>query len=88
MMNSYIPLCLIALVAIIQTMPTIDDSTNNNNIDYICKIIHNIIIKKESPVILNISLMVQYIVLKQLVFFIDSVYVIINVSLNMMVIFN
>ncbi len=33
-MNSYIPLCLIALVAIIQTMPTIDDSTNNNNIDY------------------------------------------------------
>lgn len=31
-MNSYIPLCFAALVAFIQTMPTIDE-LNNNNID-------------------------------------------------------
>lgn len=31
-MNSYIPLCFVALVAFIQTMPTIDDP-NNNNVD-------------------------------------------------------
>jgi hypothetical protein len=33
MMNSYIPLCLIALVAIIQTTPTIDDYNNNSDYD-------------------------------------------------------
>ncbi len=30
-MSSYIPLCFIALVATIQTMPIIDDYNNNNN---------------------------------------------------------
>jgi len=30
-MNTYIPLCLIALVAAIQTMPTIDENNNNND---------------------------------------------------------
>lgn len=32
-MNSYIPLCFVALVAFIQTMPTIDDSYNNMDSD-------------------------------------------------------